>query len=317
MQNAESFVEVTMMTALEQSLPEASNNVGLGIQVQNNQFRLDDPLEDSSKLVRELFGPEVGRCHGDFSCSHNRIPGRLYATSNAILYYTSFLGFERRTYMNYQDIVEMELFRTTSIRISTAEGEQYVFKSFENRKEVLRLLRSLEMIATTSLMHEIVPQRQQSDERNESREDPLDLNVRSLPVSPFSTKSTISYKSPSLARPILGNRRRSVSDSVMSSPHLFVTSSTSVEGRSDLQIPATEDGPIIPIIPPLEKQGALSWDQVKVESPLQERATEVRQIIHCIPYCCNLTIALTDPSLVFLASCSSLFVGQVLPNLSG
>mmetsp|Transcript_10557 Transcript_10557/g.23387 ORF Transcript_10557/g.23387 Transcript_10557/m.23387 type:complete len:773 (+) Transcript_10557:223-2541(+) len=116
-------------------------------QQQQQQRRISSSLAASSQAVHQLFGESVGPCWGDFSCTHLRIRGRLYATSQAILFHTSLLGFERRICLLLRDVVEMELFRTTSIRIHTMDLETYIFKSFNDREQVLHLLNGLKILA--------------------------------------------------------------------------------------------------------------------------------------------------------------------------
>ena len=56
-----------------------------------HQRRLSSSLPASTSVVETLFGPGLGPCWGDFSCTYNRIRGRLYATSQAVLFYTNLL----------------------------------------------------------------------------------------------------------------------------------------------------------------------------------------------------------------------------------
>ena len=249
------------------------------------QLRLDDPLNDSTRIAHRLFGADVGRCYGDFSCSHTKIRGRLYATSNAILYYSVLLGFERRIYLHYQDIIGMDLFRTTSIRLQTTEDETYVFKSFEDRQKVLRLLKSLEMIAVTnsasSSFAESVHRDSQIDDSLFESEPPLERH-QSTPIdsSPASPRRSYSSKTLSISsKPTLGNRRRSVSDSLMTSSGVsFGTSPPRQVEPSALHqsVHGSTDIPIAPLILSTDSERqSLSWDQVKVERPLREQAVEV------------------------------------------
>lgn len=166
-------------------------------------------LAASSDLVKALFGDEeVGSSWGDFFCTLNRIRGRIFASSRAVLFYSNLLGFERRLCIRYRDIVEMELYRTTSIRIVSIDGESTIFKSFHHRKHVLQLLQGLKILAekqrerslnTSGLRHE-----------NASTEERLALRT-SLVSSPSLTL-------PSSPVPMPTNRRRAVSDSVLRLP---------------------------------------------------------------------------------------------------
>jgi hypothetical protein len=98
---------------------------------------------NTNKTVQALFGTAVGPSWGDFYCTHNRIQGRLYASAHAALFYSNFLGFETRVTLYWKDILELSLVRTTSIRIVMRDSEEYVFRSFVDRRAALQLLRAL------------------------------------------------------------------------------------------------------------------------------------------------------------------------------
>jgi hypothetical protein len=97
----------------------------------------------STEIVHSLFGPFAGLCWGDFSCSHHRQRGRLYASSNVIAFFSNLFGFEQRLCLQLADVAEIKAFRTTSVCITTHEGEQYIFKSFSDRGLVVALLSQL------------------------------------------------------------------------------------------------------------------------------------------------------------------------------
>lgn len=125
----------------------------------------------SSEIVMSLFGESVGPCWGDFSCSYYGIRGRLYATSQAILFYTNLLGFERRICLLIRDVAELGLYRTTSIRIHMADLEIYIFKSFNDREKVLHLLNGLKILSD----------RAQQKLQNRTTQDGSELIVQSKP----------------------------------------------------------------------------------------------------------------------------------------
>ena len=109
--------------------------------------RLSSSLPASTAIVETLFGAGLGPCWGDFSCTYTRIRGRLYATSAAVLFYTNLLGFERRICLLLRDIATVELYRTTSLRFSTTDDDEtYIFKSFNDREQVLHLINGLKML---------------------------------------------------------------------------------------------------------------------------------------------------------------------------
>ena len=100
----------------------------------------------SRHVVQSLFGADFGPCWGDFFCSHGRIRGRLYVVANGILFFSSLLGFERRLCLQFSDISALALHRTTSIRIDIADYDTYIFRSFQDREKVLRLLIRLKLL---------------------------------------------------------------------------------------------------------------------------------------------------------------------------
>ena len=97
----------------------------------------------STEIVHSLFGPSVGLCWGDFSCSHHRQRGRLYASSNVIAFFSNLFGFEQRLCLQLADVAEIKPYRSTSVSITTLEGEQYIFKSFSDRELVVALILQL------------------------------------------------------------------------------------------------------------------------------------------------------------------------------
>ena len=99
----------------------------------------------TSEMVELLFGVS-GSCWGSFPCSHHRIPGRLYAVSTSILFYSNMMGFERRICLKFTEIASMSLHRTTSIRIELCSEEVFVFKSFQDREQVLQTLMALKRL---------------------------------------------------------------------------------------------------------------------------------------------------------------------------
>ena len=95
----------------------------------------------STEIVHSLFGPSVGVCRGDFACNHHRQRGRLYASTNAICFFSNLFGFERRICLALEDIEDISTHGTTSICITATEP--YIFKSFSDREFVTALLLQL------------------------------------------------------------------------------------------------------------------------------------------------------------------------------
>ena len=211
--------------------------------------RLSASLTASSEAVHALFGDGVGPCWGDFSCSHLRIRGRLYLTSQAVLFHTNLLGFERRICLLLRDIVHAELFRTTSIRIHTMDLETYIFKSFNNREQVLHLMNGLKILSD---------KQQGSRRRASSARKPSDvLQPTQLDgVEPglcLTQSSSVADSSSGLSRsafistvgapglpvlssspPVSPNRRRASSDSLVRLPLTENATSPALTGPSSL-----------------------------------------------------------------------------------
>jgi hypothetical protein len=183
----------------------------------NRDPTIQSSLTAASQVAQSLFGINVGPCWGEFFCTHNRIRGHMYAVTHGILFYSNILGFERRLCLQFCDITAVTLYRTTSIQIETTtdlKNDLYVFKSFDNREQVLQLLRGLKGFAN----------KKQSN-GNLSSADPMadnglcdlvaqdqDFGVAPLPSSRMLRSSTsFSFTS----TPEVQNRRRAVSDSVL------------------------------------------------------------------------------------------------------
>jgi len=98
----------------------------------------------TTEIVQSLFGPTVGPCWGDVSCQHNRVRGRLYASSSAVLFYSNLFGFEKKIRLDWPDVIIMELYRNTSILISLQDCQEFIFKGIEDRENVLGLLNELQ-----------------------------------------------------------------------------------------------------------------------------------------------------------------------------
>lgn len=105
---------------------------------------------DGSAVVLALFGPSVGPCVGDFSTTYNRVNGRLYAATKALLFYSNLFGFERRMCLQLSDVTDLELFGLTSIRVSMVDCEEHIFKKITHRVAVLELLKELVLRSASS-----------------------------------------------------------------------------------------------------------------------------------------------------------------------
>jgi hypothetical protein len=125
--------------ALTSSPPEESSLSPTRIDTK----KIPEANNERSAVVLALFGPTVGPCVGDFSTTYNRVNGRLYASTKAILFYSNLFGFERRLCLQLSDVEEIESYKSTSIRISMVDCEDHVFKKFPNRDAVLSVLKEL------------------------------------------------------------------------------------------------------------------------------------------------------------------------------
>jgi hypothetical protein len=105
---------------------------------------------DGNAVVLALFGPSVGPCVGDFSTTYNRVNGRLYVATKALLFYSNLFGFERRMCLQLSDVTDLELFGLTSIRVSMVDCEEHIFKKIIHRVAVLELLKELLVSAASS-----------------------------------------------------------------------------------------------------------------------------------------------------------------------
>jgi hypothetical protein len=190
-----------------------------------SERRLSSSVPASTNIVEALFGPGLGPCWGDFSCTYNRIRGRLYATSQAVLFYTNLLGFERRICLLLREVQHMELFRTTSLRFGTMDDETYIFKSFNDREQVLHLLSGLKILAhkqqaesgKASARMPTTPG--SSTRRSSTNSQPRPTSVAFSPSSSMSNfHSQLSFPPPPIPPP--SNRRRAVSDSILRLPRV-------------------------------------------------------------------------------------------------
>src|SRR6476661_10296222 len=66
---------------------------------------------DPNSVVSLVFGYTNVGSLADFGCTHGRIRGRLYVTTDSILFYSNLLGFETRITVLLADVLSMELCR--------------------------------------------------------------------------------------------------------------------------------------------------------------------------------------------------------------
>lgn len=187
-------------------------SVSVDWDAREDQVRVNRALVESSETVKALFGDAVGPCWGDFYCTNNRIRGRFYATTHGILFYTNLLGFERRLCLLFREVEDMTLFKTTSIAVTMVDCETYIFKSFNDREQVLHLLNALRSIGNKS------PSLNNSQgELNTSGEETSNLTGADVLSTPEPLGGNGSFSNPLLSLPtgnrFGGNRKRAVSDS--------------------------------------------------------------------------------------------------------
>ncbi len=121
----------------------------------------------TTEIVRNLFGPNISHIISKSKCTHQRSSGLLYIASNCLCFYSNIFGFERKLKIQIVDITFAGLIRSTSIVIrskcmgsnsnsnsnySNSYGnarsdsyleEEHVFKSFQEREYVLRIILDL------------------------------------------------------------------------------------------------------------------------------------------------------------------------------
>lgn len=121
------------------------------------------PERSTTEIVQNLFGTVVGPCWADCSCSYQRHHGRLYVSSKAVCFYSNLFGFERRLCLFLADLDQLELYRTTSIRISMVDGEDFVFKSLPYREDIFKILLELKQNQTPTWSGTTRPEYSSSD----------------------------------------------------------------------------------------------------------------------------------------------------------
>lgn len=94
----------------------------------------------TTEIVKALGGP-AGDVMQDVPCSYQRQTGRLYVSTDGLFFYSNLFGFEKRIGINYNRALEITKTRTTTLLVRTVDGEEYSFRSFDNRELVLETIR--------------------------------------------------------------------------------------------------------------------------------------------------------------------------------
>mmetsp|Transcript_17506 Transcript_17506/g.25901 ORF Transcript_17506/g.25901 Transcript_17506/m.25901 type:complete len:503 (+) Transcript_17506:195-1703(+) len=102
-----------------------------------------EDINNYTEIAHSIFGQSVGNCYGSFSCNLTRQHGRLYVASRAIMFYSNLFGFERRLCLPLSDVIDIKIYRSTSIFIAMFDGEEFIFKSFSHRERVVVLVKKL------------------------------------------------------------------------------------------------------------------------------------------------------------------------------
>ena len=194
-----------------------------------------------------MHASEVGSLV-DFQCTHRRIRGRLYATEDAILFYSNLLGFETRISIFLADIRAMQLCRSTSIELHLCDGEVYTFRSFPDRERALDVIKTLKEAddARRSRNYSYSTPRKTRENRQphllrSQASDPTALvSMRLALSSSTSTPVLKSYSTVceddssiiSIATPIHSNRQRAASDTAF----WFADSTHDTPDRSTLEV---------------------------------------------------------------------------------
>ena len=105
-------------------------------------FLMNSKQAYTTEIVKALFGSSVGDVVNDFSCSYQRQAGRLYVSTEGLFFYSNLFGFEKKVRILYKSTTTITKIRTTSLLVKTidASGEDYIFRSFENREYVLEII---------------------------------------------------------------------------------------------------------------------------------------------------------------------------------
>ena len=93
----------------------------------------------AAAFVKALGGP-TGDVVQDVTCSFQRQLGRLYVSTDGIFFYSNLFGFERKIRINYEQILVVTKTRTTSLLVKTVDGEEYIFRSFDDRELLLEII---------------------------------------------------------------------------------------------------------------------------------------------------------------------------------
>jgi len=123
--------------------------------------RLNSSSQLTTEIVFQLFGHSVGSVISDHSCSYQRKSGRLYIGQNAACFYSNLFGFEHHFMIQWSQVQEIKLGKTTSICIlamghydeetktiqSNVDKDsslvQHIFKGFTNRDEAMTIMQNL------------------------------------------------------------------------------------------------------------------------------------------------------------------------------
>ena len=95
----------------------------------------------TTEIVKALFGGgAVGDVIQDFSCSFQRQAGRIYISTDALFFYSNLFGFEKKIRIDFDQTLEITKLRSTSLSVLLRNGDEYVFRSFEDREQVLCII---------------------------------------------------------------------------------------------------------------------------------------------------------------------------------
>ncbi|GKY91337.1 hypothetical protein MPSEU_000105900 [Mayamaea pseudoterrestris] len=214
----------------------------------NSSMSKDDVPSDAAAAVAStiMFDSKVNSL-ADFGCTHRRIRGRLYATREALLFYSNLLGFETRITVLMCDINSMELVRTTSIELRLCDGEVYTFSSFQNREHVLQVLVGIRPgVKRSAIMQQQPLRRQRSSPLRSQASDPTTLNAMRLtmPTSSSTPELNINDENDedllsvsSVTTPLRSNRQRASSETAADKRHLRLQPTSALFDSPDLQEP--------------------------------------------------------------------------------
>eukprot|EP00804_Cyclotella_cryptica_P007091 CCRYP_014538-RC/>CCRYP_014538-RC protein AED:0.09 eAED:0.09 QI:153/1/1/1/1/1/6/63/495 len=171
------------------SLDTNIHNIGCSSTVQQQQ---------ATEIVKALFGNDsIGKVVGVYSCSVARQSGRLYVSTDGLFFYSNLFGFEKRICIKYDDAVEILKYRHTSLYVRTFSGDEHVFKSFQDRDSVCKMISrfctntQVDLTTSQSLLFACKKAESRDSFESEKRNDSIQANESILSEPRSSLEPTV------------------------------------------------------------------------------------------------------------------------------